>query len=70
MADISHIKVNNTTYDIKDYRVPNLTNSITAFLRGDGQWFVPVFDEGVTFVDNDDHLLVIIPGQGVIIWLI
>lgn len=62
MADISNIKVNNTTYDIKDYRVPNLTNSTAAFLRGDGQLSVTAFDEGVTFVDNDDHLLVIIPG--------
>ena len=62
MADISHIKVNNTTYDIKDYRVPNLTNSTTAFLRGDGPLSVPAFNEGVQFVDNDDHLLVIIPG--------
>lgn len=62
MADISHIKVNNTTYDIKDYRVPNAMNSTTTFLRGDGQWFVPAFNEGVQFVDNDDHLLVIIPG--------
>ncbi len=62
MADIYHIKVNNTTYDIKDYRVPNLTNSTTTFLRGDRQWSVPTFDEGVQFVDNDDHLLVIIPG--------
>lgn len=60
MADISHIKVNNTTYDIKDYRVPNMKNSTTAFLRGGRQWSAPTFDEGIQFVDNDDHLLVII----------
>lgn len=60
MADISRIKVNNTTYDIKDYRVPNMTNMTTSFFRGDGQWAAPAFEEGVQFVDNDDHLLVII----------
>ena len=60
MADISHIFVKNTTFDIKDHRIPNLSNSENTYLRGDGTWAVPAttVSSGVTFIDGGDHLIV------------
>ena len=66
MADISHVKIiSGTTYDVRDYRVPTLTNSESTYLRGDGKWQIPAeptATSGCIFVDGGDHLKVIIPG--------
>lgn len=47
MADISKIKVNSTTYNLKDSRIPALNSSTTQFLRGDGTWATPTVTEMV-----------------------
>lgn len=61
MADISHIKIKNTTYDIRDKRISAMSNQNTTYLDGNGQWTVPSIRSGVRFVDEDNHLLVILP---------
>lgn len=61
MADISHVKIiSGTTYDVRDYRVPTLTNSESTYLRGDGTWQIPAVStgSGVTFIDGGDYLLI------------
>lgn len=62
MADISKIKVTTgETFDVRDYRVPVLTESINTYLRGDSTWSIPVSapSSGILFVDGGDHLLVV-----------
>lgn len=61
MADISKVKItNNSTYNIRDYRVPVLPKSENVYLRGDGTWQIPtnVSGSGVVMVDAGDHLLI------------
>lgn len=61
MAEISKIQIpNGASYDIWDSQVPKLTDSVNTYLRGDGEWAVPTinYQNGVTFVDGGDHLLV------------
>lgn len=61
MADISYIKIiDGTTHSIHDIGVPELTQSTSTYLRGDGDWIIPTvtMQSGVTFVDGGDHLLV------------
>lgn len=65
MADVTKIKIiNGTTYSVRDYRVPALTNSESTYLRGDGTWQVPEVNTatGITFIDGGDHLIVIDKG--------
>ena len=61
MADISKVKItNNSTYNIRDCRVPVLPKSENVYLRGDGTWQIPVnvSGSGVVMVDAGDHLLI------------
>lgn len=48
MADIKRIKVNGTTYNLKDGRIPALTNEENTFLRDDGTWTDPL--DGLNFL--------------------
>ena len=66
MADISKIKVNNTTYDLKDSRIPNLSGSTTTFLRGDGSWSTPTVNTmtSATDVSDEGSYLQISPASG------
>lgn len=62
MADISSIQFGSNVYNMRDYRLPVFSSSTTTtYLRGDGTWAAPSFPQGVQFIDNNDHLLVIIP---------
>ena len=38
MSDISKIKVNNTTYTLKDSRIPEMPNDSSKVLKGNGTW--------------------------------
>ena len=61
MTDISKINVNNTTYNIKDSRVPALTGSENTYLRADGTWATPTvttISTTATIVDQGDGMLV------------
>lgn len=66
MADISKINVNNTTYNIKDARLPNLNSSTSQYLRGDGTWAAPTVEtmSGNVDVSDEDTYLLIEPGSG------
>lgn len=67
MADISAIKtIQGTTYTVRDYRVPVLTNSTSTYLRGDGTWQIPAdptTTSGCLFIDGGDHLKIVIPSS-------
>lgn len=63
MADISKINVNNTTYNIKDARLPNLNSSTTQYLRGDGSWATPTvttISTNAVITDQGNGMLVTI----------
>lgn len=61
MADIKKIQVNDITYNLKDDRIPALTNEGNTFFRDDGTWADPL--EGrpspVEVVDNFTYLTII-----------
>lgn len=48
MADIKKIQVNGTIYNLKDARIPALTNEENTFLRDDGTWTDPL--DGLDFL--------------------
>lgn len=48
MADIKKIQVNGTIYNLKDGRIPALTNEENTFLRDDGTWTDPL--DGLDFL--------------------
>lgn len=66
MADISKINVNNTTYNLKDSRIPDLNSSTTQYLRGDGTWTSPTVQtmSGNVDVSDESTYLLIEPGSG------
>lgn len=55
MADISKISVNNTTYNLKDSRIPNPSGSTTNYLRGDGTWATPTVSTMTSASDVSDE---------------
>lgn len=66
MANIRKIRVNNTTYDLRDDRLPDLNNSSSQFLRGDGVWASPTvstINSEADVTDNDTYMT-IEPGTG------
>jgi len=60
MADIKKIHVNNTTYNLKDDRIPALTNNTSTFLRADGAWADPSANlpDPVEVVDNSTYMTI------------
>ena len=61
MANISKINVNNTTYNLKDSRIPDLPQNTTTYLRGDGTWTAPTvtsLSSEATVTDNGTYMLI------------
>lgn len=60
MADISKITTAaGRTYNIKDSRIADRTESANTFLRGDGEWAIPsetIATTGVILTDGGDFL--------------
>lgn len=66
MADISKIKVNNTTYNLKDSRIPALPGSTSTYLRGDGSWVAPTvstMSSASNVSDESTYLLITVTQQ-------
>lgn len=60
-VDIKKIRLNSgTTYNIKDSRIPALTNDTTTFLRSDGTWSDPMdnLPETTDVVDNGTYMTI------------
>lgn len=60
MSDIKVININNTNYNLKDRRIPALSNDTTTFLRGDGTWADPSANlpDPVEVVDNSTYMTI------------
>lgn len=61
MPDISKINVNSTTYNLKDNRIPDLSNDSTTFLCGDGTWVAPTVSTmsvSSSVSDEDSYLYI------------
>ena len=62
-VDVKKIRLNSgTTYNIKDSRIPALTNDTTTFLRSDGTWSDPTANlpETTDVVDNGTYMTIYI----------
>lgn len=60
-VDVKKIRLNSgTTYNIKDSRIPALTNDTTTFLRSDGTWSDPTANlpETTDVVDNGTYMTI------------
>lgn len=60
-VDVKKIRLNSgTTYNIKDSRIPALTNDTTMFLRSDGTWSDPMdnLPETTDVVDNGTYMTI------------
>lgn len=61
MASINKINVNNTTYTLRDSRIPDTNGSTTQYLRGDGTWATPTvstISSAADVTDNDTYMTI------------